>query len=94
MFDPHFEWLLGGGNRLMTLPSGERIQLFANVHFIFECDTLEYASPATISRCGMIFLSNDSFDVEKIVQKWLVDIDGEDLSGNLTLCIQNVRLIQ
>ncbi|VDP10849.1 unnamed protein product [Soboliphyme baturini] len=38
------------------LPSGERIQFGSNVNFLFECDSLIHASPATISRMGMIFL--------------------------------------
>ena len=43
-------------NRLLTLPSGWRIQFGPNVNFIFETHDLSYASPATISRMGMIFL--------------------------------------
>jgi hypothetical protein len=38
-------------NRLLTMPNGERIQFGSNVNLIFECDSLAYASPATISRC-------------------------------------------
>lgn len=41
-------------NRLLTMPNGERIQFGANVNFIFECDSLTYASPATVSRCGRL----------------------------------------
>jgi dynein heavy chain 2 len=37
-------------NRLLTLPSGWRIQFGPNVNFIFETHDLSYASPATISR--------------------------------------------
>ncbi|KAK8761105.1 hypothetical protein V5799_027627, partial [Amblyomma americanum] len=44
-------------NRLLTLPSGERIQFGPNVHFVFETDSLAAASPATVSRVGMVFLS-------------------------------------
>lgn len=39
-------------NRLLTLPNGERIRFNDNVNFIFETDTLSYASPATVSRLG------------------------------------------
>lgn len=39
-------------NRLLTMPNGERIQFGANVNLIFECDSLAYASPATVSRCA------------------------------------------
>jgi dynein heavy chain 2 len=37
-------------NRLLTMPNGERIQFGSNVNLIFECDSLAYASPATVSR--------------------------------------------
>ena len=43
-------------NRLLTMPSGERIQFGPNVNFLFETHDLSSASPATISRMGMIFL--------------------------------------
>ena len=43
-------------NRLLTMPSGERIQFGPNVNFLFETHDLTHASPATISRMGMIFL--------------------------------------
>ena len=43
-------------NRLLTMPSGERIQFGPNVNFIFETHSLKFASPATVSRMGMIFL--------------------------------------
>lgn len=43
-------------NRLLTMPSGERIQFGPNVNFLFESHDLSCASPATITRMGMIFL--------------------------------------
>ena len=43
-------------NHLLTIPSGERIQFGNNVNFIFESHDLSCASPATISRMGMLFL--------------------------------------
>ncbi len=43
-------------NRLLTMPSGERIQFGPNINFLFETHDLSCASPATISRMGMIFL--------------------------------------
>lgn len=43
-------------NKLLTLPSGWRIQFGPNVNFIFETHDLSYASPATISRMGIVFL--------------------------------------
>ena len=42
-------------NRLLTMASGERIQFGPNVNFIFETHDLSHASPATISRMGVVF---------------------------------------
>lgn len=58
-------------NRLLTLPSGERIQFGDNANFIFECDDLHFASPATISRNGMLYLSEEDIDASMIVESWL-----------------------
>ena len=43
-------------NKLLTLASGERISLGSRVNFLFETHDLRFASPATVSRCGMVFL--------------------------------------
>ena len=58
-------------NRLLTLPSGERIQFGSNVNFIFECDDLKFASPATVSRTAMLFLSEEAVNPSFIVKGWL-----------------------
>jgi dynein heavy chain 2, cytosolic len=46
-------------NHLLTMPNGERIQFAHNVNFIFECHSVSFASPATISRCGIIYTLSD-----------------------------------
>jgi dynein heavy chain 2 len=58
-------------NHLLTLPNGERISFGTNVNFLFETHDLRFASPATVSRMGMIFLSDEDLDVGRVVQKWL-----------------------
>ncbi|KAE8745286.1 hypothetical protein FOCC_FOCC007971 [Frankliniella occidentalis] len=58
-------------NRLLTLPSGWRIQFGPNVNFIFETHDLSYASPATISRMGMILLSDEDIDIKGLISMWL-----------------------
>ena len=58
-------------NRLLTLPTGERISFGRNVNFIFETNDLQYASPATISRMGMILLSNEDLPYNKVFTRWI-----------------------
>ena len=51
-------------NRLLTLPTGERIQFDRNVKFIFETHSLQFASPATVSRMGVLFVNRSDFDIK------------------------------
>ena len=50
-------------NHLLTLPTGERISFGNNVNFIFETNDLSFASPATVSRMGMIFLNTEDISI-------------------------------
>lgn len=43
-------------NKLLTLVNGDRIALPPNVRLLFEVENLAVASPATVSRAGMIYL--------------------------------------
>lgn len=56
-------------NRLLTLKNGERITFESRINFIFETDSLDYASPATISRLGIINLNGQTLDFEQIIQQ-------------------------
>eukprot|EP00760_Papus_ankaliazontas_P008674 PhM_4_TR13906/c0_g1_i1/m.49396/K10414/DYNC2H, DNCH2; dynein heavy chain 2, cytosolic len=69
-------------NKLLTMPNGVRIQFGNNVNFVFETHSLQYASPATVSRMGMIFLSEEDVDMKSAVASWLVT-QPEELRANL-----------
>ncbi|KAJ3360793.1 Cytoplasmic dynein 2 heavy chain 1 [Kappamyces sp. JEL0680] len=53
------------------MPNGERIQFGPNINFIFETHDLSFASPATVSRMGMIYLSDETMDTKILVEGWL-----------------------
>ena len=77
-------------NRLLTLPSGWRIQFGPNVNFIFETHDLSFASPATISRMGMIFLSDEDTDIKNIVHSWISKQESEKVREVISSNIDDV----
>ena len=58
-------------NRLMTMQNGERIHFGNNVNFIFETDSLKFASPATVSRMGIIYMNQEDLDISSIFNSWI-----------------------
>lgn len=64
-------------HRLLTMPNGDRIQFDPNVNFIFETHDLSYASPATVSRMGMIFVSEEDLDFDAIADEWAQSLPEE-----------------
>ncbi|ODV62102.1 dynein heavy chain [Ascoidea rubescens DSM 1968] len=59
-------------NKILTLPNGERINLPPNVKIVFEVDSLKYATPATVSRCGMIWFGNSLVSSTFLLSKFLL----------------------
>lgn len=58
-------------NKLLTLPNGERLSIPPNVRIMFEVQDLKYATLATVSRCGMVWFSEDVLSVEMIFENFL-----------------------
>jgi dynein heavy chain, axonemal len=58
-------------NRLLTLPNGERIRLQSHCAMICETFDLQYASPATISRCGMVWIDPKNLGYRPYYERWI-----------------------
>lgn len=59
-------------NKILTLANNERIPLKAHMRMIFEIRDLRFASPATVSRAGILYISDDSgYQWESYIASWL-----------------------
>jgi dynein heavy chain len=62
-------------NKKLTLSSGEIIQMTTVMTMLFEVEDLDKASPATVSRCGMIYLdADDCLDWRSLIMRWMRDL--------------------
>ena len=61
-------------NKLLTLPNGERLGIPPNVRIMFEVQDLRYATLATVSRCGMVWFSEDVLSSDMIFQNYLMKL--------------------
>ncbi|CAD7077293.1 unnamed protein product [Hermetia illucens] len=57
-------------NKMLCLANSERIKLTPWVHMVFEVQDLAQASPATVSRCGMVYIDPNELGWEPLVLSW------------------------
>jgi dynein heavy chain len=66
-------------NMTLCLANGQRIKLRAQMRMLFEVQDLAVASPATVSRCGMVYMTAEDLGWAPYLDTWLetyfVEID-------------------
>jgi dynein heavy chain len=57
-------------NKCLTLANGDRIPMSSACKLTFEVHSLRNASPATVSRCGMIYIGITALTWDIVLQSW------------------------
>ena len=70
-------------NKMLCLNNGQRIRMPDTCTMMFEVNDLKVASPATVSRCGMVYLEPIHLGWRPLVESWVLKmedvIDAEQL---------------
>jgi dynein heavy chain len=70
-------------NKVLTLVSNERIPLSGAMRMVFEINSLKNATPATVSRAGILFINESDIGWRPFMESWITrrELSGIDPSG-------------
>uniref|UniRef100_A0A3Q4HYI4 Dynein heavy chain 11, axonemal-like n=1 Tax=Neolamprologus brichardi TaxID=32507 RepID=A0A3Q4HYI4_NEOBR len=86
-------------NKVLTLASNERIGLSSSMRLLFEISHLKAATPATVSRAGILYVNPQDLGWSSYVTSWIDTRQAQSERANLTIlfdkyvpyCLEQVR---
>jgi len=57
-------------NKILTLASGDRFGMAEHVKIVFEVENLDNASPATVSRVGILYVDDRDLGYTPLIHKY------------------------
>lgn len=64
-------------SKVLCLSNGERINLTPTIRIVFEVDTLLHVSPATVSRCAMVYFDPLDLGIKPWIDHWFNSLPKE-----------------
>ena len=77
-------------NKKLCLNSGQILTLTPHMTMMFEVEDLAVASPATVSRCGMVYMEPNALGLQPLVDSWLVRLP-TNIVTKLKGTVENLR---
>ena len=67
-------------NKVLTLANGDRIFMLDTCKMVFEAENLINASPATVSRCGQIYVSANDLSYQSVIEGFILQRNKDNTS--------------
>lgn len=62
-------------NKKLCLSSGKVLLLTNDITMMFEVENLHEASPATVSRCGMVYMEPENMKSKNLIKSYFEKLD-------------------